>query len=56
MRCRTVSRRLVGPDEVYDGRLRDERGAREGNDKALVGVYAGLADGDPFPYVQLERV
>ncbi len=51
MRRRAVSRRFLGPDVVYDGRVRNERGAREGNDQALVGVYAGLADGDPFPYV-----
>ncbi len=56
MRRRTVSLRFLGPDVVYDGRVRDERGAREGNDEAMAGVYAGLADGDPFPVAHLEQV
>ena len=35
MRRRTVSLRFLGPDVVFDGRPRDERGAQEGNDAAL---------------------
>ena len=49
MRRRTVSLRFLGPDVVYDGRPRDERGAQEGNDVALSGMYAGLRHGDPRP-------
>jgi hypothetical protein len=48
MRRRTVSLRFLGPDVVYDGRPRDEKGAQEGNDVALSGIYAGLRHGDPF--------
>ena len=48
MRRRTVSLRFLGPDVVYDGRPRDEKGAQEGNDAALSGMYAGLRHGDPF--------
>lgn len=48
MRRRTVSLRFLGPDVVFDGRVRDYRDAQEGNDAALAGTYAGLRDGDPF--------
>jgi len=48
MRRRTVSLRFLGPNVQFDGRARDERGAQEGNDAALAGVYAGLKHGDPF--------
>jgi hypothetical protein len=56
MRRRAVSLRFLGPDVVYDGRVRDERGAKAGNDEALSRVYAGLADGDPFPTAHLDPV
>jgi hypothetical protein len=52
-RRRTVSLRFLGPDVVFDGRPRDEVGAREGNDAALAGAYAGLQHGDPFPNANL---
>jgi hypothetical protein len=39
--------RFMGPDVVFDGRARDERGAQEGDDEAP--VYAGLKRGDPLP-------
>lgn len=48
MRRRTVSLRFLGPDVVFDGRMRDYRDAQEGNDVALAGFYAGMKDGDPF--------
>jgi hypothetical protein len=48
MRRRTVSLRFLGPDVVYDGRPRDEKGAQGGNDAALSGMYSGLKHGDPF--------
>jgi ectoine hydroxylase-related dioxygenase (phytanoyl-CoA dioxygenase family) len=53
LRRRTISMRFLGPDVVFDGRPRDERGAEEGNDKALAGVYAGLKHSDPFPTTNL---
>lgn len=56
MRRRTVSLRFLGPDVVYDGRPRDERGAQEGNDVALSGMYAGLKHGDPFRTGVLAKV
>jgi ectoine hydroxylase-related dioxygenase (phytanoyl-CoA dioxygenase family) len=56
MRRRTVSLRFLGPDVVYDGRPRDERGAQEGNDVALTGMYAGLKHGDPFRTGVLAKV
>jgi hypothetical protein len=56
MRRRTISLRFLGPDVVYDGGVRDEKGAREGNDEALAPVYAGLSHGDPFPTAHLEQV
>ena len=56
MRRRTVSLRFLGPDVVYDGRPRDEKGAREGNDVALSGMYAGLRHGDPFRTGVLAKV
>ena len=40
--------RLVDWDVVYDGRPRDNRGAKEGNDAALAEVYAGLEHRDPM--------
>jgi hypothetical protein len=56
MRRRTISLRFLGPDVVFDGRPRDERGAEEGNDKALAGIYAGLSHGDPFPTAHLQKI
>ena len=56
MRRRTVSLRFLGPDVVYDGRARDEKGAQEGNDVALSGMYAGLKHGDPFRTGVLAKV
>jgi len=56
LRRRTISMRFLGPDVVFDGRPRDERGAEEGNDKALAPIYAGLKHGDPFPTAHLQRV
>lgn len=49
LRRRTVSMRFMGPNVVFDGRVRDERGAKAGNDEAMTEVYAGMKDGDPFP-------
>lgn len=49
MRRRTASLRFMGPNVVYDGRVRDLRGAKAGNDAAMDGVYAGLQDGAAFP-------
>ena len=51
-----VSLRFLGPDVVYDGRPRDEKGAQAGNDAALSGMYAGLKDGDPFRTGVLAKV
>lgn len=48
MRRRTVSLRFMGPDIVYDGRIRDTRGAQAGNDAALNPLYEKLKDGEPF--------
>ena len=56
LRRRTVSMRFLGPDVVFDGRPRDDRGAQEGNDKALAPIYAGLKHGDPFPTAHLTPV
>jgi Phytanoyl-CoA dioxygenase (PhyH) len=56
IRRRTISLRFLGPDVVFDGRPRDERGAQEGNDAALADVYAGLAHGDPFPTAHMPLV
>lgn len=56
LRRRTISMRFLGPDVVFDGRPRDERGAQEGNDKALAPIYAGLGHGDPFPTAHLQPV
>ena len=56
LRRRTISMRFLGPDVVFDGRPRDERGAEEGNDKALAPIYAGLQHGDPFPTAHLTPV
>ena len=56
LRRRTISMRFLGPDVVFDGRPRDDRGAEEGNDKALAGVYAGLEHGDPFPTAHLRPI
>jgi hypothetical protein len=55
LRRRTISMRFLGPDVVFDGRPRDERGAEEGNDKALAPIYAGLKHRDPFPTTHLTR-
>jgi ectoine hydroxylase-related dioxygenase (phytanoyl-CoA dioxygenase family) len=56
MRRRTVSLRFLGPNVVFDGRPRDEKGAEEGNDAALSGMYAGLKHGDPFRTGVLAKV
>lgn len=48
MRRRTVSLRFMGPDVVYDGRVRDTRGEQAGNDAALNPLYEKLKDGEPF--------
>jgi len=56
MRRRTISLRFLGPDVAYDGGVRDDRGAKAGNDEAMASVYAGLAHGDPFPTAHLEQV
>lgn len=48
MRRRTASLRFMGPDVVYDARVRDRRGAEAGNDAALSGIYGQLTDGQPF--------
>ena len=48
MRRRTASLRFMGPDVVYDGRVRDRRGVKAGNDEALADIYTNLADGQPF--------
>jgi len=48
MRRRTASLRFMGPDVVYDARVRDRRGAQAGNDAALGHMYARLEDGQPF--------
>lgn len=49
IRRRTVSMRFMGPNVVYDGRVRGQDGALAGNDEAMADVYAGMKDGDPFP-------
>jgi hypothetical protein len=56
LRRRTVSMRFMGPDVVFDGQVRDVRGAQEGNDAALADVYAGLKHGDPFPKGHMTRL
>jgi hypothetical protein len=56
LRRRTISMRFLGPDVVFDGRVRDARGEKAGNDEALAGVYAGLSDGDPFPTGHLVEI
>lgn len=33
---------------MFDGRVRDNRAAKDGNDAALDGMYSALKDGDPF--------
>ncbi|HEX7034631.1 MAG TPA: phytanoyl-CoA dioxygenase family protein [Pseudomonadales bacterium] len=53
MRRRTASLRFMGPDVVYDARVRDRRGAQAGNDAALAGIYAQLRDGQPFHTLNL---
>lgn len=55
LRRRTASIRFMGPDVVYDGRVRDRRGARAGNDAALSGIYEQLTDGQPFHTLGLFR-
>jgi len=47
-RRRTASLRFMGPDVVYDARVRDRQGARAGNDEKLSGIYSQLSDGEPF--------
>jgi hypothetical protein len=56
LRRRTISLRFMGPDVVFDGRPRDERGAQAGNDAAMASVYAGLKDGDDFPKSHLAEL
>lgn len=53
MRRRTASLRFMGPDVVYDARVRDNRGAQAGNDTALAGIYAQLEDGQPFHRLEM---
>jgi ectoine hydroxylase-related dioxygenase (phytanoyl-CoA dioxygenase family) len=48
VRRRTASLRFMGPDVVYDARLRDRRGVKAGNDAKLSGIYDQLEDGQPF--------
>jgi len=48
MRRRTASLRFMGPDVVYDGRVRDRKGAQAGNDASLGHIYSQLQDGQPF--------
>ncbi|HEY5645493.1 MAG TPA: phytanoyl-CoA dioxygenase family protein [Pseudomonadales bacterium] len=48
LRRRTASLRFMGTDVVYDARVRDFRGAQEGNDSALESMYSRLEDGQPF--------
>lgn len=48
LRRRTASLRFMGPDIVYDGQVRDNRGAEAGNDAALSDIYARLEDGQPM--------
>lgn len=48
MRRRTVSLRFMGSDVVYDGRVRDYRGAQAGNDAAMADIYGQLEDGQPL--------
>lgn len=48
LRRRTASLRFMGPDVVYDARVRDRRGAQAGNDAGLADIYAQLEDGQPF--------
>ena len=48
MRRRTASLRFIGPDVVYDARIRDNRGARRGNDDSMADFYANFEDGDPL--------
>lgn len=56
MRRRTVSMRFMGPDVVFDGQVRDLKGAQEGNDAAMADVYAGLKHGDPFPRAHMAKL
>ena len=56
LRRRTISMRFMGPDVVFDGRPRDETGAKAGNDAKLDSVYAGLEHGTPFPTGHLTEV
>ncbi|HZZ89015.1 MAG TPA: phytanoyl-CoA dioxygenase family protein [Caulobacteraceae bacterium] len=56
LRRRTISMRFLGPDVVFDGRPRDDRGAQQGNDAALAPIYAGLKHGDAFPTAHLTPV
>ncbi len=53
MRRRTASLRFMGPDVVYDARIRDNRGAQAGNDAALAGIYGQLQDGQAFHSLDL---
>lgn len=55
LRRRTASIRFMGPDVVYDGRVRDRRGTKAGNDAALSGIYDQLTDGQPFHTLGLFR-
>lgn len=48
LRRRTASLRFMGPDVVYDGQVRDSRGAQAGNDAALSDLYSKLEDGQPM--------
>lgn len=48
LRRRTASLRFMGPDVVYDARVRDRGSVKAGNDEALSGIYDQLEDGEPF--------
>jgi ectoine hydroxylase-related dioxygenase (phytanoyl-CoA dioxygenase family) len=48
MRRRTASLRFMGPDVVYDARVRDRKGEQAGNDASLGHIYDKLQDGQPF--------
>jgi hypothetical protein len=56
LRRRTVSMRFMGPNIVFDGQVRDDKGEQAGNDAALADVYGGLKHGDPFPKAHMQRM
>lgn len=56
MRRRTASLRFLGPNVCYDGRSRDEKGEKAGNDVTLGHLYDGQRHGDPFRTELLPKV